>query len=50
MLTSSFILILVYYLAKIGLVLLLRGSGSNNLIDFYIQFTIWILFIKRVTI
>jgi hypothetical protein len=34
MLISSFVLISVYYLAKIGLVLLLKGSGSSSLVDF----------------
>jgi hypothetical protein len=38
MLISSFVLISVYYLAKIGLVLLSRDSGSNSLVDFYIWF------------
>jgi hypothetical protein len=33
MLISSFVLILIYYLAKIGLILLSKNSGSNSLID-----------------
>jgi hypothetical protein len=36
MLTSSFVLISIYYLAKIRLILLSKGSRSNSLVDFCI--------------